>query len=95
MAARFQAFEARQPCRPGTDTTWPRQCHRFPGDEEGRIYAGANSKQVESVWRAEGWDQKLKASIEAAGPSFSGPLINPDEPWHYDYAPSQAAKKRN
>jgi hypothetical protein len=55
--------------------------------KDGRIYAGANSKEVESVWRAEGWDQKLKASMEAAGPSFSGPLTNPDEPWHYDYAP--------
>ena len=59
--------------------------------KEGRIYAGADSKQVESVWRAEGWDKKLKASMEAAGPSFSGPLTNPDEPWHYDYAPPDAA----
>jgi hypothetical protein len=55
--------------------------------KDGRIYAGADSKQVESIWRAEGWDQKLKASIEAVGQSFSGPLTNPDEPWHYDYAP--------
>jgi hypothetical protein len=59
--------------------------------KDGRIHAGANSDEVKSVWRAEGWDQKLKASIEIAGPSFSGPLINPDEPWHYDYAPPPAA----
>lgn len=59
--------------------------------KNGQIYAGANSKQVESVWRAEGWDQKLKASMAAAGPSFSGPLTNPDEPWHYDYTPPAAA----
>ena len=58
--------------------------------KDGRIYAGANSEQVERVWRAEGWDQKLKASMEVAGPSFSGPLTNPDEPWHYDYAPRPA-----
>jgi hypothetical protein len=63
--------------------------------KDGRIHAGANSKQVESVWRAEGWDKKLKASMEAAGPSFSGPLTNPDEPWHYDYAPPPAAKASN
>jgi hypothetical protein len=55
--------------------------------KDGRIYAGANGKQVEGVWRAEGWDEKLKASMDAAGPSFSGPLKNPDEPWHYDYSP--------
>jgi hypothetical protein len=53
----------------------------------GKIYAGAIESQVAGVWRAEGWDVKLKASITAAGPSFSGPLANPDEPWHYDYAP--------
>ena len=63
--------------------------------KNGQIYAGANSKQVESVWRAEGWDQKLKASMEAAGPSFSGPLTNPDEPWHYDYTPPATASASN
>lgn len=56
--------------------------------KDGSIHAGADSKEVETVWRAEGWDEKLKASIEAAGPSFTGPLTNPDEPWHYDYAPT-------
>jgi hypothetical protein len=55
--------------------------------KNGSIHAGANGKQVETVWRAEGWDLKLKASMDAAGPSFSGPLKNPDEPWHYDYLP--------
>ena len=60
----------------------------FQVTRDGGIYAGADSQQVEAVWRAEGWDEKLKASIEAAGPSFTGPLTNPDEPWHYDYAPA-------
>jgi hypothetical protein len=59
--------------------------------KDGRIHAGADSKQVESIWRAEGWDQKLKASMKAVGAPFSGPLTNPDEPWHYDYAPPPAA----
>ncbi|MCX7345169.1 MAG: hypothetical protein NTU78_05425, partial [Alphaproteobacteria bacterium] len=63
--------------------------------KDGHIYAGANSKQVESIWRTEGWDQKLKASMEAAGPSFSGPMTNPDEPWHYDYAPPAASTASN
>lgn len=58
--------------------------------KDGKIYAGASVKQVEGVWRAEGWDRKLKASMDAAGPSFSGPLTNPDEPWHYDYSPRAA-----
>jgi hypothetical protein len=63
--------------------------------KDGFIYAGANSQQVESVWLAEGWDQKLKASIEAAGVSFVGPLTNPDEPWHYEYAPPPATAASN
>ena len=58
--------------------------------KDGQIYAGADTKQVSSVWRAEGWDLKLKASMNAAGPSFSGPLTNPDEPWHYDYSATPA-----
>jgi len=63
--------------------------------KDGHIHAGANSMEVESIWRAEGWDQKLKASMKAAGPSFFGPLTNPDEPWHYDYAPPMAAPSNN
>ncbi len=63
--------------------------------KDGQIYAGANSKHVDSVWRAEGWDDKLKASMTAAGPSFSGPLKNPDEPWHYDYNPAAATSASN
>ena len=58
--------------------------------KDGQIYAGADTRKVESVWRAEGWDQKLKASITAAGPSFKGPLTDPDEPWHYDYLAKSA-----
>jgi hypothetical protein len=59
--------------------------------KDGKIHAGASEKQVESLWTAEGWTVKLKASIDAAGPSFSGPLANPDEPWHYDYVPKKPA----
>lgn len=55
--------------------------------KDGKIHAGANGKEVESAWRAEGWDLKLKTSMDAAGPAFKGPLKNPDEPWHYDDAP--------
>ena len=59
--------------------------------QNGQIIAGANSKQIKTVWRAESWDKKLKDSMLAAGPSFIGPLTNPDEPWHYDYKPETLA----
>lgn len=56
--------------------------------KDGKLVAEADSRQIEHVWRAQGWDEKLNASITAAGPSFSGPLKSPDEPWHYNYDPS-------
>ena len=59
--------------------------------KDGQIVAGADSRQIETVWRAEGWDVRLKESVSAAGPSFKGPLISPDEPWHFDYEPGSAA----
>ncbi|WP_133122803.1 hypothetical protein [Zhengella mangrovi] len=58
--------------------------------KDGTIIAGADSGQVETVWRADGWDRKLKQAMDAAGPSFSGPLTSPDEPWHYSYDPDIA-----
>ncbi len=59
----------------------------FQIKKDGKIYAGTGSRAVKEIWRAEKWEEKLKASITAAGPSFSGPLKAPDEPWHYDYDP--------
>lgn len=59
--------------------------------KDGAIIAGADSRQIETVWRAEKWDVRLKDAMTAAGPSFSGPLTSPDEPWHYNYAPPGAA----
>lgn len=55
--------------------------------KNGAIYAGASVAQVKSIWRAEGWDEKLRASIMAVSKSFYGPLADPEEPWHYDYSP--------
>lgn len=53
-----------------------------------RVIAPADSALVETIWRAQGWDAKLQASITAAGPAFEGPLTSPDEPWHYSYSPA-------
>lgn len=55
--------------------------------QNGRIIAGANSRQITSMWEGEGWSDKLKQSISAVGSSFHGPLERPNEPWHYDYKP--------
>jgi hypothetical protein len=62
----------------------------FQIKKDGTIIADTNSRKIETAWRAEGWDVKLKESMDAAGPAFSGPLTAPDEPWHYSYDPSIA-----
>ncbi len=61
----------------------------FQIKKDGRIIAGTSAGDIEKSWREEGWGEKLKASIAAAGPSFRGPLTSPDEPWHYDYEPAE------
>ncbi len=50
------------------------------------LIAGTDSHEIEAVWKNGGWEAKLSASVEAAGPSFHGPLKSPVEPWHYDYS---------
>jgi hypothetical protein len=57
----------------------------FQIEKNGALIAPADTAKVDSVWRAQGWDAKLKTSIIEAGPAFQGPLLSPDEPWHYTY----------
>jgi hypothetical protein len=57
----------------------------FQIEKNGVLIAPADTAKVDSVWRAQGWDAKLKASMVEAGPAFQGPLLSPDEPWHYTY----------
>jgi len=60
----------------------------FQISKNGNLIAQANSAEIESIWRAQGWDVKLKTSITAVGPAFEGPLTSPNEPWHYSYTPT-------
>lgn len=60
----------------------------FQISRNGTLIAPADGAIVQTVWRAQGWDAKLNASIKAVGPAFEGPLTSPDEPWHYSYSPA-------
>ena len=86
--AGFTGSERARVAAPGLTLHGRAQAIDFQVMRDGVIVAGANSKEIESVWRAEKWDVKLKESMLAAGPSFRGPLVSPDEPWHYDYDPA-------
>ena len=52
---------------------------------DGRIIAAADSREVETVWRAAGLDRRLADAVTASRVPFHGPLLSPDEPWHYEH----------
>jgi hypothetical protein len=54
--------------------------------QNGRIIAPTEVAKVHSVWERQGWAGKLAAVMRDT--RFVGPLQAPDEPWHYEYAPS-------
>jgi hypothetical protein len=54
------------------------------------LVADTDSATIDSVWVAQGWEQKLGSAVLASGSPFTGPLREPPEPWHYDYEPPEA-----
>lgn len=63
--------------------------------KDGAIIAPADTSKVQSIWRDQGWDVKIHASILVAGSDFHGPLQSPDEPWHYSYTPAQGSSTQS
>jgi len=57
----------------------------FQVAQGGQLVASASMAEVAAVWDALGWRAKLQDAVRVAGGKFSGPLQNPDEPWHYDF----------
>ena len=61
----------------------------FQITQNGRIIAPTEVAKVRSVWERQGWADKLAAAMRDS--RFVGPLQSPNEPWHYEYAPSARA----
>jgi hypothetical protein len=61
----------------------------FQITQNGRIIAPTEVAKVRSVWERQGWAGKLAAALRDS--RFVGPLQSPNEPWHYEYAPSARA----
>jgi hypothetical protein len=61
----------------------------FQITQDGRIIAPTEVAKVRSVWERQGWAGRLAAAMR--GSRFVGPLQSPNEPWHYEYAPSAPA----
>jgi hypothetical protein len=52
-----------------------------------RMVAGASTADIPAIWTGRGWTKRLNAAVLASGAPFTGPLLIPDEPWHYDFRP--------
>lgn len=61
----------------------------FQITQNGRIIAPTEVAKVRSVWERQGWAGRLAAAMRDS--RFVGPLQSPNEPWHYEYAPSARA----
>jgi hypothetical protein len=51
--------------------------------------AGPEQAQIATVWHAQGWCERLVRAVRLASDRFEGPLVEPEEPWHYEYRAQQ------
>jgi hypothetical protein len=52
-----------------------------------QLVAGTSIDSVARVWQREGWTNRLHRAVASISAKFEGPLISPNEPWHYRYSP--------
>jgi len=87
--ATWQASHAPTLAAPGLSLHGRGRAYDFQiQDKKGRTIAGADSSAIDAIWEDQGWAEKLALAVRAAGNKFSGPLIAPYEPWHYEYRSS-------
>jgi hypothetical protein len=70
---------------PGLSLHGRMQAVDFHVERDGSSIAAPDAASVATVWRAGGWETRLRTAIDAADAGFVGPLQSPDEPWHYDW----------
>jgi hypothetical protein len=52
-----------------------------------QIVAGTSVALVARDWVKQGWARRLQHTVSSLSGGFSGPLLSPNEPWHYRYEP--------
>jgi hypothetical protein len=55
-----------------------------------QLVAGTEADSAQEQWDEAGWTSRLRGAVEAADAGFTGPLKEPYEPWHYEFAPNQS-----
>jgi hypothetical protein len=58
-------------------------------DKHGRTVADTDTSRSGRIWDEQGWTEKLSRAVHAASGKFVGPLLEPYEPWHYEYRAAQ------
>ena len=74
---------------PGLSRHGRMQAVDFQVKQGDRTVAGPSYAQVAPVWEGQGWAQRLARAVHATSDRFTGPLATPNEPWHYEYEPSE------
>lgn len=78
---------------PGLSAHGQARAFDFQVRQGDRIVAGTDSRTIDTVWKADGWAERLAQAIKQAGPAFDGPLRSPREPWHYAFHPQRVPRK--
>ena len=50
-----------------------------------KIIAGSDGASIRNQWVGGGWGNRLRQVVCSASSKFDGPLLSPNEPWHYTY----------
>jgi hypothetical protein len=69
---------------PGTSDHGQLRAVDFVVYQGSTLIAGTTTATIATVWKAQGWEQKLIAATENTG--LIGPLKHPYEPWHWKLA---------
>jgi hypothetical protein len=70
---------------PGLSRHGRMQAVDFQVKQGERIVAGASQADIGPVWEAQGWCERLVRAVRLTSARFAGPLVTPNEPWHYEF----------
>jgi hypothetical protein len=80
---------------PGLSRHGRMQAVDFQVKQGERVVAGPSQADIGPVWEAQGWCERLVRAVRTASDRFDGPLVTPNEPWHYEYEPEEELAARN
>jgi hypothetical protein len=80
---------------PGLSRHGRMQAVDFQVQRGDRIIAGTSQDDIKRAWEGQGWCERLVHAVRTASDRFEGPLVHPNEPWHYEYRPPAVVTARD